>query len=365
MAEDISKISSQAAEQHDFDHEFPHGGKPAEVIVTSEEASPPPKTEEGRELTKSTSFEPYSGPVGGWGSLKSVAAHLYREEVPPQRDLVLWKQNKADGFMCVSCAWAKPRDPYPFEFCENGAKATAWEITSERIGREFFAQHTCTELESWSDFDLEKEGRLTEPLRWDPQTDKYVPVLWAEAFRDIGARLKACDPKKTVFYTSGRASLETSYMFQLFARLYGHNNLPDSSNMCHESTSVGLPKSIGAGVGTGTLEDFKHCDLIIHIGQNPGTNSPRILHEFQHARQRGAQFIVFNPMRERGLERFTNPQNPVEMLTLSETQIATQYCLMKSGGDIPALTGMCKTVIALDDKAKANGGERILDVGLH
>ena len=112
-------------------------------------------------------------------------------------------------------------------------------------------------------------------------------------------------------------------MFQLFARMYGHNNLPDSSNMCHESTSVGLPKSIGAGVGTGTLEDFKHCDLIIHIGQNPGTNSPRILHEFQYARQRGAQFIVFNPMRERGLERFTNPQNPIEMLTLSETQIAT------------------------------------------
>ncbi len=362
MAEDISKISSQAAEQHDFDHEFPHGGKPAEVIVTSEEASPPPKTEEGRELTKSTSFEPYPGPVGGWGSLRSVATHLFREEVPVGKDLVLWKQNKADGFMCVSCAWAKPRDPYPFEFCENGAKATAWEITSERIGREFFAQHTCTELESWSDFDLEKEGRLTEPLRWDPQTDKYVPVLWAEAFRDIGAQLKACDPKKTVFYTSGRASLETSYMFQLFARLYGHNNLPDSSNMCHESTSVGLPKSIGAGVGTGTLEDFKHCDLIIHIGQNPGTNSPRILHEFQHARQRGAQFIVFNPMRERGLERFTNPQNPIEMVTLSETQIATQYCLMKSGGDIPALTGMCKTVIALDDEAKANGGERVLDV---
>ena len=278
------------------------------------------------------------------------------------KDLVLWKQNKADGFMCVSCAWAKPRDPYPFEFCENGAKATAWEITSERIGREFFAQHTCTELESWSDFDLEKEGRLTEPLRWDPETDKYVPVLWAEAFRDIGARLKACDPKKTVFYTSGRASLETSYMYQLFARMYGHNNLPDSSNMCHESTSVGLPKSIGAGVGTGTLEDFKHCDLIIHIGQNPGTNSPRILHEFQHARQRGAQFIVFNPMRERGLERFTNPQNPIEMLTLSETQIATQYCLMKSGGDIPALTGLCKAVIALDDEAKAKGGERVLDV---
>jgi molybdopterin-dependent oxidoreductase alpha subunit len=361
MAEDIGKIASEAVNH--FEQDEPQAiGKNAAIVVTSEEASPSPKTPEGRKLTKSASFEPYWGPVGGWGSLKSVAAHLYREEVPPQRDLVLWKQNKPKGFMCVSCAWAKPRDHHPFEFCENGAKATAWEITSERIDRDFFDKHTCTELESWSDFDLEKEGRLTEPMRWDAKSDKYVPVLWAEAFRDIGARLKACDPKKTVFYVSGRASLETSYMYQLFARLYGHNNLPDSSNMCHESTSVGLPKSIGSPVGTGTLEDFKHCDLIIHIGQNPGTNSPRIEHEFQRVRKRGVPFIVFNPMRERGLERFTNPQNPIEMLTLSETQIATQYCLMKSGGDIPALTGLCKAVIALDDEAKATGGERVLDV---
>jgi len=221
MAEDLGRSSTQAVDHKDFDQDGPQPTKSADIVVTSEEASSPPKTEEGRDLTKSVSFEPYSGPVGGWGSLKSVAAHLYREEVPPQRDLVLWKQNKPDGFMCVSCAWAKPRDPYPFEFCENGAKATSWEITSEHIGREFFAQHTCTELESWSDYDLEKEGRLIEPLRWDPEIDKYVPVPWAEAFRDIGDRLKECDPKKTVFYTSGRASLETSYMFQLFARMYG------------------------------------------------------------------------------------------------------------------------------------------------
>ncbi len=335
----------------------------AAIVVTKEEASPLPRTAESRALTKSISIKPYKGPVGGWGSLKSVAAHLRREEVPAKGDLALWKQNKPDGFMCVSCAWAKPRDYHPFEFCENGAKATAWEITSERIGREFFALHTCRELEAWSNYDLEKEGRLTEPLVWDASSDKYVPVSWAEAFRDIGARLKGFDPKKTVFYTSGRASLETCYMYQLFARLYGTNNLPDSSNMCHESTSVALPESIGASVGTGSLEDFKHCDLVFHIGQNPGTCSPRILHEFQQVRERGAGFIVFNPMRERGLERFTNPQNPVEMLTLSETQIATQYCLMKAGGDVPALTGLCKAVIALDDEAKSAGRERVVDIG--
>lgn len=363
MAENLSKIPSRGNETRDEgDDDLRVMPAREEIIVTRDEAAPAPKTEEGRKLRRSESFRPYEGPVGGWGSLKSVATQLYRDGKPLRDSLTLLKQNKPEGFMCVSCAWAKPKDHHPFEFCENGAKATAWEITSRKIGRDFFASHTCTELESWSDFELENEGRLTEPLRYDARTDKYVPVSWAEAFGDIGARLKAFDPKKTVFYASGRASLETCYLFQLFARLYGHNNLPDSSNMCHESTSVGLPKSIGAPVGTGTLEDFKHCDLIIHIGQNPGTNSPRIEHEFESARQRGVKFIVFNPMRERGLERFTNPQNPLQMLTLSEIEIATQYCLIKSGGDIPALTGLCKAVIALDDDAKGKGGERVLDV---
>lgn len=332
------------------------------IVVTRDEASPPVHTSTGKAFHEHTRIGPYEGPVGGWGSVRSVSEILFRERVAPQKDLALWKQNKPDGFMCVSCAWAKPRNHHPFEFCENGAKATAWEITSKRIGREFFEEHTCKELETWSDYDLEEQGRLTEPLRYDPQTDQYKPILWNQAFREIGALLKSYEPKRTVFYTSGRASLETCYMYQLFARLYGHNNLPDSSNMCHESTSVGLPESIGAGVGTGTLEDFAHCDLIVHIGQNPGTNSPRILHQFQEARRRGVQFIVFNPLRERGLERFTNPQNPIEMLTQSSTPIATQYCLMKAGGDIPALTGLCKGVIALDDEAKAAGRERVLDV---
>ncbi len=362
MAEDFDRMSSEALDHRESgEEEIETRAASAVSVVTRDEVAPAPKTADGRALTRRVKIEPYNWPVGGWGSLRSVADIVYREKVPVRGDLALWKQNKPDGFMCVSCAWAKPRDHYPFEFCENGAKATAWEITSDRIGPDFFAKHTCKELESWSDFDLESEGRLTDPMRWDAASDKYVPVSWEEAFRDIGARLKGFDPKKTVFYTSGRAALETCYMYQLFARLYGHNNLPDSSNMCHESTSVGLPESIGAGVGTGTLEDFKHCDLIIHIGQNPGTNSPRILHEFQHVRQRGVPFIVFNPMRERGLERFTNPQNPVELLTLSETQIATQYHLMKSGGDIPALTGVCKVVIELDGEANTKGRERVVD----
>ena len=308
------------------------------------------------------SIVPYSGPAGGWGALRSVATHLVREEVPLSGSRLLLAQNKPDGFQCVSCAWAKPADHSPFEFCENGAKATLWESTDHRIGEEFFAKYTCKDLEAWPDHDLEKQGRLTHPMRWDQASDKYVPVTWDAAFSEIGRELKASDPKKVVCYTSGRASLETSYMFQLFARLHGHNNLPDSANMCHEGTSVGLPESIGASVGTATLEDFKHCDLIINIGQNSGVTSPRILREYQHARERGVPFIVFNPLRERGHERFTDPQRPLQMITLSETKIATQYCLMKVGGDIPALTGVCKAVIALDDAAQAAGTERVLDV---
>jgi hypothetical protein len=131
------------------------------IVVTAEEASPSPKTAEGRSLTRKVEIEPYRGPVGGWGSIKSVASIIFRQKVPREGDLALLKQNKPDGFMCVSCAWAKPRDTHPFEFCENGAKATAWELTSKRIGREFFAEHTCTGLESWSDFDFENAGRLT------------------------------------------------------------------------------------------------------------------------------------------------------------------------------------------------------------
>ena len=150
------------------------------------------------------------------------------------------RQNKPAGHMCTSCAWAKPPNPHLAEFCENGAKATLWELTRDRCTPNFFADHTVTELKGWSSHDLEMTGRLTHPMRYDAAIDRYVMVDWADAFADIGARLNALDPKSAVFYASGRASLETSYLWALFARLYGHNNLPDSSNMCHETTSVGF-----------------------------------------------------------------------------------------------------------------------------
>ncbi len=174
-------------------------------------------------------IKPFKGPAGGWGSVRSLADILPREHVKPETLRELARQNKPDGFMCVSCAWAKPADHHPFEFCEEGAKATAWELTTFRTTPEFFAEHTLTELRGWKDYDLEQHGRLTHPLRYDPATDKYSACSWEEAFDEIGASLRPLDPKSVVFYSSGRTSLEASYMYGLMARMFGNQNLPDSS----------------------------------------------------------------------------------------------------------------------------------------
>ncbi|KQQ97111.1 FdhF/YdeP family oxidoreductase [Massilia sp. Leaf139] len=307
-------------------------------------------------------IKPATMPAGGWGSVGEVAHILFDQRAALKDSALLLKQNKTDGYACVSCAWAKPANPHPFEFCESGAKATAWETTSKRIGADFFERHTVTELEAWSDHELEGQGRLTTPLRWDAASDKYRAVSWETAFAEIGAQLKAAARDKVVFYSSGRASLETSYMYGLLARMYGNNNLPDSSNMCHESTSVALQKTIGDGVGTVVLDDFAQTDCIFFFGQNVGVNSPRMLHQLQEARRRGVQIITFNPLRERGLVSFTNPQSPAEMLSGSETAISTQYHQVKPGGDTAAIMGLCKAVFALDDAALAEGEQRVLDM---
>ncbi len=304
-------------------------------------------------------IRPYTGPAGGWGSARSVGEILVREHVAARGSVVLAEQNKPEGYMCVSCAWAKPAKPHPLEFCENGAKATAWEITPRRADRAFFDKHTLTELLDWRDHDLEEQGRLTHPMRWDPATDKYVPVAWEEAFEEIGRELRAAAPEKVEFYASGRASIETAYMYQLFARIYGSNNLPDCSNMCHESTSVALPESIGASVGTANLSDFEQTDCIFYIAQNVGTSSPRLLHQLQEAVDRGVKIVSINPLRERGLERFINPQAPDEMLTGKETRISSEYYQVRSGGDIAALFGICKALIEADDALKASGASKV------
>ncbi len=314
------------------------------------------------EESKGLRIEDPTMPAGGWASVAEVSNILMDQRTVLKDSRLLLKQNKPDGFACVSCAWAKPANPHPFEFCESGAKATAWETTSKAIGADFFEQHSVRELESWSDHKLEEQGRLTVPLRYDAASDRYREVAWDTAFAEIGAALRSYDREQVVFYASGRASLETSYMYQLLARMYGNNNLPDSSNMCHESTSVALQKTIGVGVGTVVLQDFEETDCIFFFGQNVGVNSPRMLHQLQAARERGVPIITFNPLRERGLVSFTNPQSPVEMLTGKETAISTQYHQVKPGGDTAAIMGLAKALLALDDAAVAAGEQRVLDV---
>jgi len=177
--------------------------------------------------------------------------------------------------MCASCAWPKPATYHPFEFCENGAKATLWESTSGRCKPEFWDNHTVSELRNWKDHDLEMTGRLTHPMRYDAGNDRYIQISWETAFSEIGATLRNLEPQSVVFYSSGHAGLEASYLYALLARLYGNNNLPQSSNMCHETTSVGLTKVIGSPVGTIVWDDLEKTDCLFFFGQNPGSNSPR------------------------------------------------------------------------------------------
>lgn len=324
------------------------------------EKAPPEPTAD--QADRRTEVEPYAGPAGGWGSVKSLVRSALHHHLRIDGVEQLLRQNKPDGFACVSCAWAKPAKPHPFEFCENGAKATAFELTTRRADARFFGAHTLSELEHWSDHDLEATGRLTEPLRWSRTSDKYLPVDWNDAFDEIGAELRAIAPRSAVFYTSGRASLEASYMYQLFARLYGHNNLPDSSNMCHESSSVALAESLGVPVGTVWLDDFEQTDCIFYLGQNVGTSSPRFLHDLQRAARRGVPIVVFNPLRERGLERFVNPQAPSEMLSGNATRIASHYYQLVNGGDIAALFGIAKALLDTDRQALADGKSRAVAV---
>ncbi|MXP27869.1 FdhF/YdeP family oxidoreductase [Porphyrobacter algicida] len=303
----------------------------------------------------------YKRASGGWGSLEGMSKIELSAKAPPGAMATLAQMNKPGGYMCTSCAWTRPEDPHAFEFCENGAKATFWDLTTARCTPEFFTQHTVSELRGWGDYALEKEGRLTEPLKYNPVTDKYERTSWEQAFNEIGAGLRKLDPKSVTFYASGKAALEPSYLYAVFARAYGHNNLPDSSNMCHETTSVGLKKVIGSPVGTCQLEDLEHCDAIFYMGQNPGTNSPRILKNLQSAAQRGCKIIVFNPLREKGLIEFVDPQSPVQMTVGTPTKIDHMYCQVRPGGDIAALMGVCKRVVELDELAQSKGEARVLD----
>jgi len=303
-----------------------------------------------------------SSAAGGWGALKSCGKHLLGSRAPLSGARALLSANQPDGFDCPGCAWGDPAHGSSFEFCENGVKAVSWEATDRRAPPRFFAKHTVTELRGWTDYALENEGRLTQPMRYDATLDRYVAVPWEQAFAEIGATLRGLDhPDQAEFYTSGRASNEAAYLYQLFARHFGTNNFPDCSNMCHEASGIALQAAIGIGKGTVLLEDFEKADAIFVVGQNPGTNHPRMLADLRRAAERGARVVVLNPVRERGLERFADPQNSIEMLRGASRAIASHYYQPKPGGDMAAFRGMAKAVFARDDAEIAAGRPSLLD----
>lgn len=302
----------------------------------------------------------YDAPAGGWGALRATAKAISDQMAAPEAAVTLFRTNKPEGFDCPGCAWPDRKHTSTFQFCENGAKAVTWEATRKRVTPEFFAANTVSSLLEMTDFQLEDQGRLTHPLAYNPEKDIYEAVEWDDALSRIGQILREQpDPNMVEFYTSGRASNEAAFLYQIFAREYGTNNFPDCSNMCHEATSVGLPSSIGIGKGTVSLDDFDACELIISIGHNPGTNHPRMMGTLHEVARRGAPIIVLNPLRERALERFADPQDPLEMATLGATEVASSYLQPRIGGDAAALKGIMKALLEMDAAEGSDAG--ILD----
>lgn len=256
--------------------------------------------------------------------------------------------NQEDGFDCPSCAWPDPEHRATAEFCENGARAVADEATRARVDPDFFAKWSIPALLEQSDHWLNQQGRLTHPMVRDAGSEHYRPIAWDEAFELIASELhRSGDPDRSVFYTSGRASNEAAFLYQLFVRQFGTNNLPDCSNMCHESSGVGLGEVIGIGKGTVLLEDFEKADAIFVFGQNPGTNHPRMLSALREAKLRGCTIVSINPLREPGLVKFAHPQKVTDLVT-SGVDLTDLYLRVRVGGDIAVLKGLMKGMLALE-----------------
>ena len=277
------------------------------------------------------------------------------EEAGPWRGLrALGRLNQADGFDCPSCAWPDPSPDHrkTAEFCENGAKAVAWEATRKRVDAEFFAEHSIDQLREMDDHRLEWHGRLSEPMYLAPNATHYAPIDWDDAFQLLADRLLALpDPNRATFYTSGRASNEAAFVYQLLVRRFGTNNLPDCSNMCHESSGAALGQTIGIGKGTVTLEDIERsADLIMIAGQNPGTNHPRMLTALERAKKRGAHIIAINPLPEAAFGHFHNPQTPRGLLGKG-TQIADRLLPIRVNGDLALFSGLNRILLEREEAA--------------
>ncbi len=263
----------------------------------------------------------------------------------------LLSMNQKGGFDCMSCAWPDPGHRSAFEFCENGAKAVTWEATPVTVDSEFWSEHPISELRERSEYWLGMQGRLTEPVYKAAGEDHYRPVSWDEAISRIAGKLKGLEsPDHAAFYTSGRASNEAAFVYQLFVRGLGTNNLPDCSNMCHESSGWGMGQTIGVGKATVTYDDYVDADLLILIGQNPGTNHPRMLSALEKQKQNGGQIVAVNPLPEAGLRRFKNPQNARGVVGRG-TELADQFLQIRAGGDMALLQAVSKRVLEAEKAA--------------
>ncbi|MEV7534236.1 FdhF/YdeP family oxidoreductase [Streptomyces hydrogenans] len=300
---------------------------------------------------------PYHHPAAGWGAAKSVTRFMLREgALPVDGPRAIMKMNhERTGFDCPGCAWPDDTKGLHLDICENGIKHVTWEMTRKRVGREFFAAHSVTELAGWTDYALENEGRLTEPMVYDPGTDHYVPISWKDAFELVGRTLRELDdPNQASFYTSGRLGNEATFLYQLLARELGTNNLPDCSNMCHEASGRAMTASLGTGKGTVDLADWETADALFVLGVNAASNAPRMLTALAEAYSRGARIVHVNPLVEAAATRTIIPHDFTDMATLRATPTSTLNLQPRIGGDMALLRGMAKAVLeqaASDPKA--------------
>ncbi|MER7765531.1 FdhF/YdeP family oxidoreductase [Kitasatospora sp. NPDC096140] len=302
------------------------------------------------------SFAPYHHPAAGWGAAKSVTRFLAREGAYLDGPRAVKRMNHEDGgFDCPGCAWPDDTKGLHLDICENGIKHVTWEMTRKRVGRDFFAAHSVTELSGWSDFALEDQGRLTEPMVYDAATDHYVPIGWKDAFELVGRTLRGLDdPNRAAFYTSGRLGNEATFLYQLMARELGTNNLPDCSNMCHEASGRALQASLGTGKGTVDLKDWEVTDALFILGVNAASNAPRMLTSLAEAYARGAQIVHVNPLVEAAATRTIIPHDFTDMALNKATRTSTLNLQPRIGGDMALLRGIAKAVLeqsATDDKA--------------
>ena len=312
-------------------------------------ASDPPTSTTA--LEKASAKPAHDAAAAGFPAVWSTVKITRQESGLVRGARTLLKVNQPEGFDCPGCAWPDPKDRHLAEFCENGAKAVAWESTTRRVSSDRMDRHSTTALATLTDHELESTGRLTEPLVKRPGDTHYRPIVWDEAFALVAEHLRGlASPDEACFYTSGRTSNEAAFLYQLLARRFGTNNMPDCSNMCHESSGTGLTAQIGIGKGTVSLEDFDEAELILVVGQNPGTNHPRMLTTLQQAKRRGARIVSVNPLRERALVSFANPQEPLGLLGVG-TPIADLHLPVRIGGDIALLQGVAQRVLEKDDAA--------------